>query len=938
MKNNTIISNEMIFFTGEKKRIMDFSGDESSLSYEKRLEYLTNYQKMARKWYNDFELDKKACSDQEVSEFLNKFSQVSETKFRKELHFDTMCAATAYKEPEYIGIHTYCGARVEDEEINFIYRNTRPTPCAKIELTTPKESFKLSMSIFIPSDYRCSKKKQKGTSQPGRTIEIRNKTLDIAKVKFFNTGEIFALSADKWEPTFTFLGNINFNEWNSLDITLSDTVSVSVNGKTTTDLERTTKGFADNIFFDGGMFPHGSWRVKDIMLDSVPLPFNKNMAKEQIFDAQEVKLPYAVGGYENRDKRIYLTKDFNVEDYTEAYLQLETLDPCGKVWLNDQLVLDADDFIKHEVCISQYLKKGNNELKILVEPRPPEVYYYWHRHDDCYNAWFCGSVSIIFTNLRRIKNIYVETLKISDKVSAEARIELESSHKGSVELFIKPSFPKIGEEVSLGTLNVDGDTIKFGFCGQFNLWSSDNPTLYEIRAVLYDENKVPIDDLIVETGFRTIEQKCGSIYLNNKKTWLRGALLMQYLPPYNEVPINHNCPSTEQIAAQALMLKNMNGNLMRLHLLGYGTNDARYARICDRLGIMLIWTTRYIDSMETLVWDEPWSERDKFATQIKEVMNYPSIIMYEGSNEYHPEDLKVIDRMYDAFTEMADSTDSSRLLSPCSALYYGAEWGCVYYNNDGTADELGNPARSGKGWVHPRVIRSTHPYSYTCGYGTSWERMRKELPPAIVPLLADKKFAILGTEYAVTALPNPLTKEAKSNPYVESYERPDEIYPIGRIFTQDEWLESQALQALCASQATKKMRQAGISGMAWCCLMSGANNGSYMKPPIDFYGYKKLGFYALKDAFRAVYASRDDLFISYGTDDTLTPQILSDSKHGRYSLKVSVLDHSGNCIDDVYYDDIEVDECEIFHSLPAFRPKWSTAGYYEIKYELTEKM
>ena len=52
---------------------MDFSGDESSLSYEKRLEYLTNYQKMARKWYNDFELDKKACSDQEVSEFLNEY-------------------------------------------------------------------------------------------------------------------------------------------------------------------------------------------------------------------------------------------------------------------------------------------------------------------------------------------------------------------------------------------------------------------------------------------------------------------------------------------------------------------------------------------------------------------------------------------------------------------------------------------------------------------------------------------------------------------------------------------------------------------------------------------------------------------------------------------------------------------------------------------------
>ena len=37
--------------------------------------------------------------------------------------------------------------------------------------------------------------------------------------------------------------------------------------------------------------------------------------------------------------------------------------------------------------------------------------------------------------------------------------------------------------------------------------------------------------------------------------------------------------------------------------------------------------------------------------------------------------------------------------------------------------------------------------------------------------------------------------------------------------------------------------------MLWCCLMSGANDGGYMKPPIDMYGYPKLAFYTLRETF-----------------------------------------------------------------------------------------
>ena len=553
-------------------------------------------------------------------------------------------ASTAYKEPEFRGLHLYCGAYVKDSAIVFKGRNTRPTPCAKIELKDAKCALELSMLVYIPKEFKCTRSKQAGTAQPGRTIELRSGTLDIAKIKFFNTGEVYALSKDKWEPVFTEIGEIKFGDFNELSISLGDAVSVTVNGKTTSGLERTNGGACDNIFFDGGMFPHSEWQVENIVIDGTPFSYVKNEnSEENSEEPREVSLPYAVGGADFADRRIYLTKDFEVNEFENAYLSVETLDPCGKAWLNGELILDADDFMSREINVTRQLKLGKNTLKIMVEPRPGEVYYYWHRHDDCHNGWFVGEVKLSLTAKKYIKGIQIFTNSVTDSVSGEAKIKLNEALFGKIKLYAKKFSPSEGEEIKLCEENINGDSAKLNFNEKLELWDTKNPALYAIRAVIFDENGKPIDDLVEEAGFRTIEQKNGKIYLNGKKEFLRGALLMQFLPPLKEVPINHNCPSTRQIAEQGIMLKNMNGNLMRLHLLGYGTNDKRFAEICDRLGLMLVWTTRLIDSLETLVWDEPWSEREIFKKQIEDVINYPSIVMYEGSNEYRSHDLATMD-------------------------------------------------------------------------------------------------------------------------------------------------------------------------------------------------------------------------------------------------------------------------------------------------------
>ncbi|MBR2884870.1 MAG: hypothetical protein IKB93_08790, partial [Clostridia bacterium] len=168
----------------------------------------------------------------------------------------------------------------------------------------------------------------------------------------------------------------------------------------------------------------------------------------------------------------------------------------------------------------------------------------------------------------------------------------------------------------------------------------------------------------------------------------------------------------------------------------------------------------------------------------------------------------------------------------------------------------------------------------------------------------------------------------------ESYERVNEEPVFGRIFSQNEWKESQAYQALCAQTAVKKMRKLGIDGMLWCCLTSGANDGSYMKPVIDFYGYKKLGFYALSDSYRNIYACKNDSYVSYGTENELQPVILNTSCTGTYRLCVEVLAEDGTKKDEKIYEEIKVCAEDLVIELSPFKPAWTEKGYYTLCYKL----
>ena len=941
-----IITNELIDFRKDFSCPHgDFSGTEYEFSSEEKLDFLKKYSDFCQKVNHLGEHSVKVVEKETIDETLRKIDYKVLSKVRKKEEFSTFEATLLPKNGVYKGWQFYT-ARTSLQEGAIVFNDgiTPPMPCAKYEFENGERLKRIRLKVFISSEY---KKEKVGLSEKdmphvittGRVIELRSGIEEVLKIQFYAIGVACARVGvpDPYHHKHFLLGNYRFDEWNELIIELSEnSYAVEFNGVRTENLLRTSSCAPDTLFLSGGLHPRGVWKVKpeefefaDTKTIEFFAPSVENIASEEKLGT--VNLPYVVGGYKNKDKYLILRKEFHAKKGDKkALLTFDSLDPGGRAYLNGQLIFETDGFMRESIDVSSYLKNGKNLLMVVVEPRAPEIHYPWHRAKDSYMGWFCGAITLEYIPKTCISALEVTTKRIYGRTAQVfLHIKTENAVGKEVKVYLAQTNPEKGKEelIYTGTAKAD-ESLPLQI--KALPWSPQNPVLYSIRVELVGE-----DDYIVETGFRTIEQKDGAIYLNNEKILLRGAILMQFLPPYENIVTSHVCPTNEELVWQFLMLKNMNGNFLRLHMLGYGTNDARYARFCDRLGLALCWITRFIDSVESVQWGKGWLQGDLYVNQMKEVKEHPSIVMWEGSNEYRAWG-KDIDWLYDEFVSKVKAEDDTRLLSPCSHLYYGEDLSGVgyYYQDDGNADQNYQPANASFGWRDSSVVRSAHPYCITLGYGGSWEDFRKQPWSAQKLLFESKEHAYLVTEMAVIGRHDDTTPEAQVYVKNDSYELLGGERLFGRPLEQSEWRISQAYQALCAAKAVQLLRANDVDGLSWCCLSGGANDASYLKPPIDFYGYAKYAFFSMKENYAETIAFNENTDVRYGKNSFLKPCIVGAKSDKTYGLKISIYDENDCLADEKTYIEI-CGEGKI--ALGEWKPNWQKDGVYCICYELSEQ-
>ncbi len=915
----------------------DFT-DNEVFSPDKRREFLEHYSDFIRKTYHLPEKSQKAVREEEAKELTELMGgPISSPKVSHRIDFTHMEASLCKKAEVFENWSLYTKrATVDKDCLVFKGDPLPPNPAATYYIKGGKRVEEIELSLYMDEAYRIDGAPILGVTSH-RLISLRSGIKEIFNINIHSSGlcNVMDIPVNYYNPEAVKLGELSFGEWHTFKISLSEReYSVTLDGKNTVTLPIRCFDIPDNLFFSCGMFHNGEWRIEPKLIKTETEETKDFFKKANEADGKEepigeVRLPYSVGNAQNCDKVLVLRREFEAEAGKRALLKISSIDPGGKVFLDGECIADTDSFEGMELDITEKLKKSSKHLlEIRVEPRAPEVLFRWHRNVDPFNGWFCEDVSLLIINEVEITDPKVVTTFAEGK-TARAVFSCKTDKPCSIRIYMAPAWPAKGEEVLLGEYPCKNEFLAEKEL-YVNLWSAETPELYDIRfeAVL---NGSAVDDTLVETGFRTVDQRNGGVYINGKKTTLKGALIMQYLPPHSETATTHICPRDWQITWQYLMIKRMGGNMIRLHILGYGTNDVRFARYADRLGVLLIWITRYIDSVEHVEFDGKWYAKDGYIRQISERLNHPSIVMWEGSNEFHPT-LEDIDNVHNAFVPAVKSVDTTRLLCPLSFHYYGGINGmteCGYYNTEGTEDQDGNPVKASPYWTDELVVRSSHPYVYSMGYGKSWELFRTQPWDEQDKMLRSKERAFLVSEFAVIGRQDPNTKEAKElyfNPY--TYEFPNEDV-LGFKLTQEDWRISQAYQALCGAYAVRKYRIMDADAMLWCCLMGGANDGGYLKPFIDNYGYAKYAYHTMGENFKTITCLNDTTDVKRGADFTVKPVLFAEPDTLR-TVTVAVINEQGEAVDIKTYGEVECDGYMM--RLPEWKPNLpEKEGYYAVK-------
>ncbi|MBN1291970.1 MAG: glycosyl hydrolase family 2 [Candidatus Latescibacteria bacterium] len=930
----------------------DFKGETEVFDTEERINFLRNYAEYAKDFFHDPELNTEVVTDKEVEDLLSDLKKQPLPSTRRRIPLD---------EWKWIGSRP----GIQDEERNNIawWNNLSGITVKEDMLVLTGSNVKVTKT-FDPLTWRFKFEWRAMVPQRDKrlTFTFSNNGQQTLVTGFRENGQMFytdwgeekdykAYESDRWY-SFVLEGDLTENRYNLyVDGSLAADF-VLFNEQNTASITSFTiegsKGAQFDDFLGISFVPTGDVRVPYSMVISIDEDFTVRPEIEgwnsPDYDDSAwgmAKLPKVHGGKRYAGEDLYLRTRIHADKYERAVLNVETLDPGGEIWVNGEIAAVIDN--RHPACvdISEYLKPDADNLLAV---RVKHIYSedpMGHAPDDKNIGWFAGRMSVDLTPKVFIDDVYNYTRYVSDPVSVSTNIVLKNgtpqpysgfitvnwyqwypqeSRTPAASLYVPVWVRAWGDKTLNEIIDITGAKI----------WTFDNPNLYKVEVILEDESEKPVDDYVVTTGIRTVRQDGGVFRINGKPEMLNGAQTMGFRVPIENNATWNRCAPEEWNARELLMIKKMNGNLLRVHVHAWqgpsgNINDPRIPEIADQLGVMLIWgTTAWIRSLEGFAVDF-----EGYPKYMRQVYNHPSIVMWEASN--HPNQFKNYDvSESNAFVEKVYGTiypvDQSRLISVSSFI------GHLHYGNDaGTVDYQGNKMLPTLAWTAPKVTRGNQ--DSITGYGKLWSVLRTWPSAYYKDFLESRERAYFNFEHE-ESIGQPNWSLVKGKPWykLQSYEWEYDEGSIGRKLTADEWQESQAWQAFSAYEAMKKQRILDYDGFSWCCLHGGANSGTYKKPLIDCYSHAKLAFYVNAMVFQRVLAGSSDVDVVYGSEDKITPVILNLGDSRTVNLTVIIKNMDKKEISRQTYADVKLTEGRTITMMPEFKPNFPAQGYYAVEY------
>lgn len=296
------------------------------------------------------------------------------------------------------------------------------------------------------------------------------------------------------------------------------------------------------------------------------------------------------------------------------------------VWINGyKLGFYPNGYLGFEYDLTPHLTTGKNTIAVKVDhERAPT------------GRWYTGSgiyrhVNLLVTNTTYIPTggVFIKTPAVSAQ-QAEVSVEVEVAGDPHFEdlvasvVLLNPEGKVVGKEktpLASAKMDVSFELLKPA------LWSVENPALYtaEIRV---QQGEQMVDEVAVPFGVRKVDISTEGLFLNDKKTILKGVCMHHDAGPVGAaVPV-------DVLYDRLKKLKTMGCNAIRT---SHNPFAPEFYAMCDSMGFLVMDEAFDGWEKEKATYDyglyfEEWWQKD-LTTFIKRDRNHPSVIMWSIGNE-----------------------------------------------------------------------------------------------------------------------------------------------------------------------------------------------------------------------------------------------------------------------------------------------------------------
>lgn len=414
-------------------------------------------------------------------------------------------------------------------------------------------------------------------------------------------------------------------------------------------------------------YDDADWEIRDLPHDwAIELPVKED-------NPGETSNGYFEGGVAWYRKHIDIPPEYRDKS---VYLQFEGIYRDASIYINGKFASNQK-YGYNEIVIDagQYLEYGENNLVAIRVDNSHEPSDRWYHGCGIYR-----DVNMIIANKVHIPlhGTYIRN-EVFDSLDASVRIstEIRNDNDEPVEIMLVSHLFHPGEgKISVGSSDrivITRDTVieQVLEIEIPDMWSPENPVVYELVSDILSENNTILDTYISHFGIRKAEfDKDHGFMLNWKKVPLKGVCI------HHDLGASGAAFYPSMMRTRLQVLKDCGVNAIRL---SHNPHATELLDMCDEMGFIVIdelydkWESNWLGHEDDFVEFMNTWEKD-LEIFVRRDRNHPSVVIWSAGNETveqleNPErGLEILGMLINKFIELDPAREVTCAMHPHGEL------------------------------------------------------------------------------------------------------------------------------------------------------------------------------------------------------------------------------------------------------------------------------